>query len=77
MILVDSVQSRLDYAKRKIIEVELLTFHDHKDVVARIKELTKATGPDAKPAGLDVGLDCASHRTSVTRCVAVTTNVDL
>jgi len=64
VIMIDNVQWRLDFVKSKIPEVELLNYNEFKDVPKRIKEITAAS-PDAplseaRPAGLDVALECAA-----------------
>ncbi|KAJ8297049.1 Zinc-type alcohol dehydrogenase-like protein [Rhodotorula toruloides] len=69
LIAVDSVQWRLDYFKEKLlkdhpnVQIDLVNFSEHKNVVARIHELTKAGTrglPDTRPDGLDVAFECAA-----------------
>jgi len=67
VILIDNVQWRLDYAKSKMPEVELLNYSEYTDVPGRINEITKPATTDPKtdfentrPAGLDVALECAA-----------------
>lgn len=69
LIAVDSVQWRLDYFKEKLskdhpnVQIDLVNFSEHKNVVARIHELTQPGTqglPKTRPAGLDVALECAA-----------------
>ncbi|KAI5481243.1 hypothetical protein MNV49_004863 [Pseudohyphozyma bogoriensis] len=62
VIMIDNVAWRLSYAKSKLPEVETLDFNEHKNVAARINELTKGKDedPNARPEGLDVALECAA-----------------
>ncbi|KAK0518506.1 hypothetical protein OC835_007823 [Tilletia horrida] len=60
VIFVDK-RERLALAKQKIPQAELLDYEAHKDVPARILELTKGRGIEAGEApGLDVALECAA-----------------
>lgn len=65
IIVIDNVDWRLQNIKEKVPEVELLNFDEHKNVVARVNELTApgtvpADTGKTRPAGLDVALECAA-----------------
>ncbi|SCV72328.1 BQ2448_3865 [Microbotryum intermedium] len=64
IIGIDNIKWRLEYAQQKLGDkFESLNFDEHKDVAARINELTKpgSHGLDhTRPAGVDVALECAA-----------------
>ncbi|KAM0786491.1 hypothetical protein ACM66B_001949 [Microbotryomycetes sp. NB124-2] len=64
IIVIDNVPWRLEYVKEKLGDkIELLNFDEHKDVAARVNELTKGGthGLDpTRPEGVDVALECAA-----------------
>ncbi|KDE03840.1 hypothetical protein MVLG_05724 [Microbotryum lychnidis-dioicae p1A1 Lamole] len=64
IIGVDNVKWRLEYAQQKLGDkFEQLNFDEHKDVSARLNEMTKpgSYGLDhTRPAGVDVALECAA-----------------